>query len=210
MNNSDIEMMSEHIRIIERKTLSKNFGSLEKITFERQRFNQTEETLTREFYDTGEGAAILLYDRSRSTVLLVRQFRLPAFLGDHRESMIEVCAGRLEGADPESRIIMEAEEETGVAVKAARLLFQAYTSPGIFAEKLYFFVAEYEAKDRTGVGGGLAEEGEDIEILEPTLDEALAMIDSGEIIDMKTILLLQYAKLNGLMAGVSDSNGSNP
>lgn len=191
--------MSEDIRIIKRETLSKNFGTLEKITFERQRFDQTHETLVREFYNTGAGAAILLYDPARSTVLLVRQFRLPAYLGDHRESLIEVCAGRLEGADPESRIIMEAEEETGVVIKAPRLLFQAYVSPGIFAEKLYFFMAEYEPKDRTGAGGGLAEEGEDIEILEPTLKEALAMIDTGEIIDMKTILLLQYAKLHGLM-----------
>jgi nudix-type nucleoside diphosphatase (YffH/AdpP family) len=192
--------MSENIRIIERKILSKNFGSLEEITFERQRFDQTREKLTREYYYTDEGAAILLYDRARSTVLLVRQFRLPAYLGDHRESMIEVCAGRLEGADPQSRIIMEAEEETGVVVKSVRQIFQAYASPGIFAEKLYFFVAEYEAKDKTGTGGGLADEGEDIEILEPTLNEALAMIETGEIIDMKTILLLQYAHLHGLLA----------
>lgn len=200
--------MSGDIRITGRTILSRNYGSLEKITVERKRFDQTRETLTREYYNAGEGAAILLYDRSRSTVLLVRQFRLPAYLGDHRESLIEVCAGRLEGADPHSRIILEAAEETGVAVKFPRQIFQAYVSPGIFAEKLHFFVAEYEAKDRTGPGGGLASEGEDIAILEPTLDEALLMIETGDIIDMKTILLLQYAKLYGLMAKDSESGCS--
>lgn len=193
--------MSDPIRILNREKLSANYGILEKITYERQRFDKSPEKLTREYYSTGEGAAILLYDPLRSKVILVRQFRLPAYLGDKRESLIEVCAGRLEGSDPESRIIMEVAEETGIFIKHPQRLFEAYVSPGIFAEKLYFFAAEYAPKDRTGKGGGLAHEGEDIEILEPTLDEALAMIETGEIIDMKTILLLHYAKLKGLLNG---------
>jgi GDP-mannose pyrophosphatase NudK len=191
--------MNDDIRILKREKLAHNFGILEKITFERKRFDKSEEKLTREYYSTGEGAAILLYDPHRSRIILVRQFRLPAYLGDKRESLIEVCAGRLEGSDPESRIIMEVSEETGFVIQQPRRLFEAYVSPGIFAEKLYFFIAEYSPKDRAGKGGGLAHEGEDIEILEPTLDEALAMIHTGEIIDMKTILLLHYAKLQGLM-----------
>jgi nudix-type nucleoside diphosphatase (YffH/AdpP family) len=130
----------------------------------------------------------------------VRQFRLPAYLKGGHESVIEVCAGRLEGIDPETRIMREAEEETGFKVRHPRRLFEAYTSPGCFGEKMTFFAAEYEAADRIGNGGGLEGEGEDIEVLEPTLDEALTMIERGEIIDVKTILLLQYARHAGLMS----------
>lgn len=191
--------MSDKIRILARQTLSRGHGLLEKITLERRRFDGRLQNLWREVYDAGDGAAILLYDRSRSTVVLVRQFRLPAFLGAGKESLIEVCAGRLEGENAERRIMQEAEEETGFAIRHPRRLFEAYMSPGSFAEKLTFFVAEYAARDRIGQGGGIEAEGEDIEILEPTLDEALLMIERGEIIDAKTILLLQYAKLAGLM-----------
>jgi len=191
--------MVEDIRILSRQILARGRGLLEKISFERRRFDGRLQTVTREVYDTGDGAAILLYDPDRARVVLVRQFRAPAFLSGGRQGLIEVCAGRLEGADAEARIVKEAEEETGFAVRDPQRLFEAYMSPGYFCERLTFFVAQYEPKDRTGDGGGLEEEGEDIEVLEPTLDEALAMIERGEIIDAKTILLLQYAKLAGLM-----------
>lgn len=174
---------------------------MERLAIERKRFDGRVQSLNREIYDPGDGAAILLYDPGRSRVALVRQFRVPAFLKDRRESLIEVCAGRLDGENAETRIVKEAEEKTGFVVRHPRRVFEAYMSPGCFAEKLTFFVAQYEAEDRTGKGGGLVGEGEDIEILEPTLDEALAMVGTGEIIDAKTILLLHYAELAGLLRG---------
>lgn len=194
------------IRILSRELVARGFGLLQRLSIELTRFDGRSQTQAREIYDAGDGAAILLYDPTRSTVVLVRQFRLPAWLKEGRDSMIEVCAGRLEGADPQTRIMREAEEETGFRVRHPRRLFEAYTSPGAFCERLTFFVAEYAAADRVGPGGGLEHEGEDIEILEPTLDQALTMIESGEIIDAKTILLLHYARLAGLM----EQNGSGP
>ncbi len=193
--------MTGNIRILGRQILGRGHGLLEKLVIERKRFDGRMQSLAREIYDPGDGAAILLYDPGRSRVVLVRQFRLPAYLKDRHESLIEVCAGRLDGDNAESRIVKEAEEETGFSVQNPRRVFEAYMSPGSFGEKLTFFVAQYTAGDRTGNGGGLAGEGEDIEILEPTLDEALAMIGTGEIIDAKTILLLHYAELAGLVRG---------
>ncbi len=191
--------MKERIRILGRKLVARGFGLLERLGVELRRRDGRLQAHEFEIYDTGDGAAILLYDPTRSTVVLVRQFRLPPYLKDGRDSLIEVCAGRLEGSDPQTRIVHEAEEETGFRVRHPRRLFEGYTSPGAFCEKLTFFVAEYAEADRIGAGGGLEHEGEDIEILEPTLDEALTMVERGEIIDAKTILLLQYAKLAGLM-----------
>lgn len=196
--------MAESVRILARQILAHGRGLLEKVSFERRRFDRRSQNVTREVYNTGDGAAILLYDPDRSRVVLIRQFRAPAFLSGGHEALIEVCAGRLEGADAESRIVKEAEEETGFTVRHPRRLFDAYMSPGSYCEKLTFFVAQYTPSDRIGDGGGLEEEGEDIEVLEPTLDEALAMIDRGEIIDAKTILLLQYARLAGLMRGACE------
>ncbi len=193
--------MVEAIRILGRQILAQGRGLLEKISFERRRYDGRSQHVTREVYDAGDGAAILLYDPERATVVLVRQFRAPAFLSGGHDGLIEVCAGKLEGADAEARIVKEAEEETGFTVRHPRRLFEAYMSPGSFCERITFFVAQYVAADRTGAGGGLEAEDEDIEVLEPTFDEALAMIDSGEIIDAKTILLLHYARLAGLMRG---------
>jgi GDP-mannose pyrophosphatase NudK len=193
--------MTGHIRILGRRLISRGNGVLEKINVTRKRFDGHLQNIEREIYDAGDGVAILLYDPSRSRVVLVRQFRLTAFLRDGRESLIEVCAGKLDGEDAGQRIIKEAEEETGFIVRNPRRLFEAYMSPGTFAEKLTFFAAQYTAGDRTGKGGGLEHEDEDIEVLEPTLDEALAMIGKGEIVDAKTILLLQYAEHTGLMHG---------
>lgn len=191
--------MTDNIRVVGRQIVARGHGLLERVAIERKRFDGRMQSLAHEVYDTGNGAAILLYDPGRSRVVLVRQFRLPAYLKDRHESLIEVCAGKLDGESAEIRIIKEAEEETGFLVRNPRRVFEAYMSPGGFAEKLIFFVAQYSPGDRTGNGGGAAGEGEDIEILEPTLDEALAMIGTGEIIDAKTILLLHYAELAGLM-----------
>jgi GDP-mannose pyrophosphatase NudK len=199
--------MTGGIRILARRVLSRGHGLLERFTVARKRFDGPVQTLDREIYDSGDGVALLLYDPSRSRVILVRQFRLTAFLRDGRESLIEVCAGRLDGEDAESRVIKEAKEETGFVVRNPRRLFEAYMSPGCFAEKLTFFAAQYTADDRIGPGGGLDEEDEDIEVLEPTLDEALAMIGTGEIVDAKTILLLHYAGRAGLMLGDDASSG---
>ncbi|WP_395666628.1 NUDIX domain-containing protein [Methylocella sp.] len=191
--------MTQRLRILGRRLISKGYGALERLTLAYRRLDGREQTMERELYDTGDGAAILLYDASRGMVALVRQFRLPAYVKDGRESLIEVCAGRLEGASAEARIVAEAEEETGFRVRNPRRLFEGYTSPGGFCEKLTYFAAEYSPADRIGAGGGLEAEGEDIEILEIPFAEALAMIERGEIVDTKTILLLHYARLAGLL-----------
>ncbi|MGH6837868.1 MAG: NUDIX domain-containing protein [Methylocella sp.] len=194
--------MTGNIRILGRLIVARGNGVLERLAVERKRFDGRVQSLNREIYDPGDGAAILLYDPGRSRVVLVRQFRLPTFLKDRRESLIEVCAGRLDGENAETRIVNEAEEETGFMVRHTLRVFAAYMSPGDFGEKLTFFVAQYRAdEDPTGKDGGVVREDQDIEILEPTLDEALAMISTGEIVDAKTILLLHYAELAGLLRG---------
>ena len=156
--------------------------------------------LSREILDAGDGAVILPYDTVRGTIILIRQFRGVAFLQEGRESIVEACAGKLEGADPATRIRKETEEETGIRLTGEpRRLFDGYSSPGSFTERLTYFVAPYEAADRVSAGGGLADEGEDIEVLETTLDAALAMVATGEINDSKTLVLLFWAKATGLM-----------
>lgn len=190
--------MSEDIFIRSRQIVAQGFGLLERMVVERKRFDGRMQTSNLEVYDSGDGVAILLYDPQRSRVVLVRQFRGPAYLRGRHESLIEVCAGRLEGEDPESRIVKEVEEETGIIVRKPVRLFEAFMSPGCFCEKIIFFVAPYAPTDKTAKGGGL--DDEDIEVLEPTFGEALAMIDTGMIIDAKTIMLLHYAKFAGLMA----------
>jgi nudix-type nucleoside diphosphatase (YffH/AdpP family) len=191
--------MSGNIFLRRRQIVSQGHGELQRLVVERKRFDGGVHSFTREVYDPGDGVAILLYDPRSTRVVLIRQFRIPAYLRDGHETMIEVCAGRLEGEDAESRIIKEAEEETGFLVRNPRRLFETYMSPGCFSEKITFFIAEYTPGSQTSKGGGRDDEGEDIEVLEPTLDEALRMVVRGEIIDAKTILLLQYAKLAGLM-----------
>jgi GDP-mannose pyrophosphatase NudK len=191
--------MSDTVKILRREIISRAFGLLERVTFRRRKFDGTAQEITREFYDTGPGATILLYDAERRRILLVRQFRPAVYLVDGRDSLIETCAGKLEGAAAAERIVMEVLEETGVRIGTPTYLFSAYMSPGVYAEKISFFTAPYSPRDRVTNGGGLADEGEDIEIIEPTLDEALAMIANGEIADAKTILLIHYAVLHRLM-----------
>lgn len=194
-----MSLMQDRIRIQSVQTLSDDWHVLKKTTFDYRRKDGTWQTLSRETYDRGNGAAILLYDPGRGRVLLTRQFRFPAYVNGHPEPLIEACAGLLDDRDPETCIRREAEEETGYRVAAPRRVFEAFMSPGSVTERLVFFVAEYSPADRTSDGGGVAAEGEDIEILEPTLAEALAMVGRGEIMDGKTILLLQYAQLHRLL-----------
>ena len=187
-------------QIVSRETLARGFGHLEQIVFRRRRSDGPMDDLTREILDTGDGATILPYDRARRTIILIRQFRGVAFLRQGMEGLIEACAGKLEGADPLSRIVKETEEETGIRLLGEpRLLFEAYSSPGSFAERLFYFAAPYTAADRVSKGGGLVDEGEDIEVLEMTLDDGIGMIERGKIVDAKTILLLYFAKATGLL-----------
>jgi GDP-mannose pyrophosphatase NudK len=193
-------MESERVRIRAVKTLSDDWYVLKKTTFDFLRRDGTWQTQNRETYDRGNGAAILLYNRTYGTVVLTRQFRFPAYVNGLADGMlIEVCAGLLDEDDPEACIKREAEEEAGLVVHNPRKVFEAYMSPGSVTERLFFFVAEYEHEHRISSGGGDRKEGEDIEVLEIPLEQALEMIGRGEIIDGKTILLLQYAKLSRLV-----------
>ncbi len=187
------------ITILDRAIRSRGFGLLQEIAFRRRRFDGQTQQLRHEVYDIGDAAAILPYDPARGCVLLVRQFRLPVYLACGREAMIEACAGKLEGMDAARRIVLEVEEETGFAIKEPQFLFEAFMSPGAVGERLYLYLARYSQADHTGPGGGLT--NEDIKVLEPRLDAALEMIESGEIIDAKTIILLQTLELSGLLAG---------
>lgn len=188
-----------HVRVVEEKLLSDNWYTLKTTTFDLQRRDGTWQRQHRESYDRGNGATILLYNRAQKTVILTRQFRFPTYVnGNTSGMMIEACAGLLDKDDPETCIKRETEEETGYQVREVRKVFEAYMSPGSVTERLYFFVGEYSARDRVSDGGGHPHEGEDIEVLELALDAALEMVDKGEIIDAKTIMLLQYAKLRGL------------
>lgn len=192
--------MQDRIRIRSVELLSDDWAKLTKTTFDYRRNDGVWETQIRQTYDRGDGAAILPFDRERSTVLLVRQFRYPAFVTGHPEPLVEACAGLLDQHDPETAIRKEAEEELGYRLRAVRRLYAPYTSPGSVTERLTFFVADYTPADRISAGGGAADEGEDIEVLEMTLEEALAGIRDGSIIDAKTIMLIQHLKLEMLGA----------
>jgi nudix-type nucleoside diphosphatase (YffH/AdpP family) len=188
--------ISDRIRIKNVRVLSQNHYTLKTTAFEWRRANGEWQAQARETYDRGNGATLLPYNLTRRTVVLVRQFRYPAYVNGHDDLMIEAAAGLLDDLSPEERIRAEAEEETGYRLGAIRKIFEAFMSPGSVTEKLHFFVAEYEPDMRIGSGGGNPDEGEDIEVLELSIDEALAMIGDGRIVDAKTIMLLQYAALN--------------
>jgi len=188
--------VADRVRIQEVRVLSDDWYVLKKTRFEYRRRNGEWQQQQRETYDRGNGAAILLYNLDRRTVVLTRQFRFPAFVNGHDDLLIEVPAGLLDQASPEERIKAEAEEEAGFRVQHVRKVFEAFMSPGSVTERLHFFVAEYDPASRVGHGGGLEEEGEDIEVFEPRFEEAMAMIERGEIVDGKTIMLLQYAALH--------------
>ncbi|HWU13632.1 MAG TPA: NUDIX domain-containing protein [Caulobacter sp.] len=188
--------VKDRVRVHETRLLSDNWYVLKTTTFDWKRRDGTWQTQSREVYDRGNGAALLPYDLARRTVLLVRQFRYPAFVNGHDDLLIEAAAGLLDDAEPEVRIRAEVEEELGYRLGEVQPVFQAFMSPGSVTEILHFFVAPYDATMRIGDGGGHPDEGEDIEVLELPLDEALAMIADGRIRDAKTIMLLQHAALN--------------
>jgi len=183
------------VRVHSVETLSDNWYVLKKTTFDFLRSDGTWQRQSRETYDRVNGAAMLLYNRARRTVILTQQFRYPAFVNGHDDLLIEAPAGLLDEASPEESIRKEAMEETGYLVHDVKKIFEAFMSPGSVTEKLHFFVAEYEAETKRVDGGGLVSEGEDIATLELDLDEALQKVLNGEIKDGKTIMLLQYAKI---------------
>jgi len=192
--------MSPAIRNMRTEVLSDNWYVLRKISFEIQLADGSWQSQSREAYDRGNGAAILLYNRALGTVILTRQFRMPTYVNGNTDGMlIEICAGLLDKDHPEVAIRREVEEETGFTVSEVRHLFDAYMSPGSVTEILHFFAAEYAHDSRAHAGGGVADEGEQIEVLELPLAEALAMIERGEIRDAKTIMLLQYAQIHRLL-----------
>lgn len=188
------------INILKREILSDNWYTLRKITYEDISPDGAVNIQNREAYDRGNGATILLYNRPNQTVILTRQFRMPTYInGNESGYLIECCAGLLDKDNPEECIRRETEEETGYKVSHIEKVFEAYMSPGSVTEILYFFVAEYANEMKTGDGGGLDEENENIEVLELPFSKALNMITTGEIMDAKTIMLLQYAQLNNLI-----------
>ncbi|MBF6031298.1 NUDIX domain-containing protein [Pseudomonas sp. P115] len=183
------------VRITAEETLSDNWYLLKKYSFDLRRRDGSWQNQTREVYDRGNGATILLYNCEQRTVLLIRQFRMPTFVNDYHGYLIEAAAGLLDNASPEERIRLEAEEETGYRVVQVEKVFAAFMSPGSVTERIHFFMGEYQPGDRVGSGGGLEEEGEDIEVLELGFEQAFAMVQSGEIVDGKTIMLLQHLEL---------------
>jgi nudix-type nucleoside diphosphatase (YffH/AdpP family) len=190
--------MAKSARAISETLLAKGRFALTRTEIEIDEDDGSTRTLTHEVYRHGPAAAALLYDPKRRVVTLVRQFRAGAYLCDRALATVEVCAGMLDGDEPEACVIREAHEETGIAISAARHAFDAYMSPGGMTEKIACFVAAYSEADRVGDGGGV-DEDEHIEVAEIPFAEALAMIESGAIADAKTIALLYYAKAKGLM-----------
>jgi GDP-mannose pyrophosphatase NudK len=190
--------MNPHIKIVKTELLSDNWYTLNKVTVEHTMRGGATETYSREAYDRGNGATILLFNRATKNVVLTRQFRLPTYLnGNPTGMLIEACAGLLDKDSAHACIRREVEEETGYAIKDVTKIMEVYMSPGSVTELLYFFTGEYSRDSKVSDGGGV--DNEDIEVIEMPFAEALAMIDHGEIKDAKTIILLQYAKLKGLM-----------
>ncbi|MDR6462459.1 GDP-mannose pyrophosphatase NudK [Chryseobacterium sediminis] len=193
-------MQNPDINILQTEILSDNWYTLNKVTYSVLKKDGTTETQSREAYDRGNGAVILLYNQLSNTVILTRQFRLPTYInGNETGMLIEACAGLLDNDNPEDCIKRETEEETGYKISRVEKIFEAYMSPGSVTEILYFFIAEYSIEMKITDGGGLEEEGENIEVLELSFEETLKMIDTGEIKDAKTIMLLQHLRIKGIM-----------
>jgi len=190
--------MNERIKIHKTEILSNNWYTLKKITYDFQRKDGQWVSQNREAYDRGNGSTILLYNKEKRTVILTKQFRLPTYINGNESGMlIETCAGLLDKDNAEDCIRRETEEETGYKVSSVKKIFEAYMSPGSVTEVLFFFIAEYSATMKVNEGGGV-DEHEDIEVMEMDFEKAYRQIQTGEIKDGKTIMLLQYAKLNNL------------
>jgi GDP-mannose pyrophosphatase NudK len=197
-------MPNSRVKIQNTEILPNNWYTLNKVTFEWQKKNGSWQTQSREAYDRGNGAAILLYNPQQKTVILTRQFRLPTYINGNDDGMlIEACAGLLDKDNPEDCIRKETQEETGYKITEVRKVFEAYMSPGSVTERLYLFVAQYSPELKISEGGGVAEE-EDIEVLEIPFQTALEMVAAGEIRDAKTIILLQYAQIYQLFTTDTD------
>ncbi len=185
-------MDGETVHIHDVETIAQNKGKLISVTYEQRRRDGERQRRKREIYDNGNSAVILPYDSDRKTVLLTRQLRLPIFLQDGIERTVEACAGKLDGEEAERRVVKEMQEELGYRITKVQRLFELYVSPAAVMEKIVFFTCAYSPADKVSEGGGLKEEGEDIDVVETTLEEAAAMIVAGEIVDAKTVVLVQY------------------
>lgn len=193
-------MENERVKILENTVLSDNWYVLRKVTFKYKLHDGTWQEQSREAYDRGNGATILLYNRSQRTVILTKQFRLPTFInGNPTGMLIEACAGLLDKDNPEDCIRRETEEETGYKVTDIKKIFELYMSPGSVTEILYFFVAEYSKDMKVTEGGGAEHEHENIEVMELSFEKAVDLMNTGEIRDAKTVILLQYLKLYKLL-----------
>src|SRR6266487_4873186 len=186
--------MDNKVNIKKTEILSNEKYALKKVTFERSKKGDTPEEQIREVYDMGNAATALLYNSQQKTVILTKQFRLPSFINGNKSGiLIETCAGKIDNESPEESIKREIEEETGYRIPVVQKIFEAYSSPGTVTEIIYFFIAGYNAAMKVSDGGGLKEEKEEIEVMEIPFEEAMQMIDTGEIKDAKTIMLLLYA-----------------
>lgn len=193
-------MMIHNVKILATDILSDNWYFLRKYTYEYSKKNGSQQTQSREVYDRGNGATILLYNKEKRTVILTRQFRLPTFFNGNESGMlIESCAGLLDKDNAEECIKRETEEETGYKISHVQKIFEAYMSPGSVTEILYFFIAEYSDAMKVSDGGGLEHEEENIEVMEVQFTDALEMMKHGEVKDGKTIMLLQYIQLHGIL-----------
>ncbi len=193
-------MQNNKVRNIKTEVLSDNWYTLKKVTFEYLKKDGRWETQSRETYDRGNGATILLYNRENRTVILIRQFRMPTYVnGNDSGMLIESCAGLLDQDNAEDCIKRETEEETGYKISSVEKVFEAYMSPGSVTEIVYFFIAAYSKSMKKGSGGGLDDEQEDIEVLELKIDDAIQMVENGDIKDGKTIMLLQYIQLKNIL-----------
>jgi len=193
-------MASKRIKNIKDEIISNDWASLHKVNFDYQLSDGNWVNQTRESYNRGDGATILLYNIDKKSVILIKQFRLSTYLNDNQNgALLEACAGMLDEDNPEECIIREVEEETGYRINKVTKLFEAYSSPGAITEKLHYFTAEYSDEMKVSEGGGLESENEDIKVLEMPFYKAIEMVNSGEIQDAKTIILLQYAQIHNLL-----------
>jgi GDP-mannose pyrophosphatase NudK len=196
-----MKMDGKTIHICDVETIAHDKGKLLNVSYEQRRRDGEQQRRKREIYDNGNSAVILPYDPDHKTVLLTRQLRLPVFLQDGTERTVEACAGKLDGEKAEQRIVKEMQEELGYRIAKVQPLFELYVSPAAVMEKISFFTCAYSPADKVSDGGGLKEEGEDIDVVEVTLEKAAAMIATGEIVDAKTVVLIQYLSSRVQAAG---------
>ncbi len=193
-------MINNKVKNIENTLLSGNYYILKKYNFDYLMPNGKWVNQMREVYDRGDGAGILLYNTTKKTIILIKQFRIPTYLNENDDGMLlEIAAGLLDKDNPEECIIRETEEETGYRLKSVKKVYEGYSSPGVMTEKMHFFVGEYTDDMKVSDGGGLDDEAEDIEVMEIPFKKAVEMLHNGEIVDTRTIVLLQYAIIHNLL-----------